>query len=245
MKVAYHKSYSRQLARDMEYKTYGDRGRGVLVFPSQDGRFFDYENFGMVDELAPRIERGELRLICADSIDPETWSDTHGDGRHRIEQQERWFHYIVDELLPAVRLTPDEMFIVTGCSMGGYHAGNFFFRRPDLFDTLLSLSGLYHADYFFGNYRDELTYANSPLDFLWNMPADHPYWELYRRRRIILCVGQGAWEEDLVASTRRLDDLLRQKGVDAWVDYWGVDVSHDWIWWRRQLGYFMEKILEG
>jgi len=29
-------------------------------------------------------------------------------------------------------------FIVTGCSMGGFHAGNFFFRRPDLFDTLLA-----------------------------------------------------------------------------------------------------------
>ena len=29
-------------------------------------------------------------------------------------------------------------FIVTGCSMGGFRAGNFFFRRPDLFDTLLA-----------------------------------------------------------------------------------------------------------
>lgn len=242
MKTEYRKSYSRSLGRDMEYKTYGHEGRPLLVFASQDGRFFDYENFGMTETLRPLIEAGRIRLICADSIDAETWSAAGADEHGRIELHERWFRYITDELLPEVRRSPGETFIATGCSMGGYHAGNFFFRRPDLFDTLIALSGLYNADYFFPGYRDPLVYDNSPLDFLASMPDSHPYWDEYRRRRIIMCVGQGDWEEDLLASTRRMDNLLSAHNVPAWIDYWGHDVAHDWQWWRRQIIYFVEKV---
>ena len=242
MQVTYKKWYSQSLGRDMEYKIYGDGKRTMLVFPSQDGRFFDYENFGMTDILAPWIDRGELRVVCCDSIDGETWSNTNGDARWRIEQHERWYHYIVDELIPSVR-RDNETFITTGCSMGGFHAGNFFFRRPDIFDTVIALSGLYHASYFFGDYSDDLVYNNSPLDYLQWMPSDHYYWDMYRHRRIICCVGQGNWEEDLLASTRRLDTLLCEKHVPAWFDYWGFDVAHDWPWWRKQLPYFIGNVL--
>lgn len=238
----YHKHYSQHLNREMEYKTYGDQGHAVLVFTSQNGRFFDYENFDMVATLSPFIEAGKIRLICLDSIDTETWSNEGGDPRWRLEQHERWYHYIVDELIPAVR-RGDETFIATGCSMGGFHAGNFFFRRPDLFDTLLAQSGLYHGDYFFHGYFDDLLYNNSPLHYLSGMPDDHFYWDTYRHRRIICCVGQGRWEDDLLESTRRLDTLLTQKGVPHWFDYWGHDVDHDWPWWRTQLYYFMSKII--
>ena len=127
--------------------------------------------------------------------------------------------------------------------MGGFHSANFFFRRPDIFDTLIALSGLYHASYFFGDYSDLLVYSNSPLDYLQYMTADHYYWDIYRHRCIILCVGQGNWEEDLLASTRRMDALLREKNVPAWVDYWGYDVAHDWDWWQKQLAYFMQHII--
>ncbi len=243
MQVRYEKWYSQSLGRDMEYKVYGDGKRTMLVFPSQDGRFYDYENFGMTDILAPWIDKGDLRVVCCDSIDGETWSNKNGDARWRIEQHERWYHYIVDELIPTVRRN-DETFITTGCSMGGFHAGNFFFRRPDIFDTVLALSGLYHASYFFGDYSDDLVYNNSPLDYLQWMPSDHYYWDMYRNRRIICCVGQGNWEEDLLASTRRLDTLLCEKNVPAWFDYWGFDVAHDWPWWRKQLPYFMGHILK-
>lgn len=243
MKIEYIKHWSNSLNREMEYKTYGTEGRAIVAFPSQDGRFFDYENFGMIDVLKPWIERGQARVICPDGLDWETWSNYGGDPRWRIEQQERWFHYVMDELLPAVRRSDDETFITTGCSMGAFHAGNFFFRRPDVFDTLVALSGLYHANYGFGGYHDDLTYANSPQDFLPNMPADHPWMGLYRQRQIIICVGQGRWEDELLESTRQLDEILNRKGIPAWIDYWGFDVDHDWPWWRKQLAYFMEKVL--
>ena len=41
MKVEYYKEYSHELNRDMEFKVFGHAGKPCLVFPSQDGRFFD------------------------------------------------------------------------------------------------------------------------------------------------------------------------------------------------------------
>lgn len=244
MKQQHRKEYSRSLGRETEYKIYGHAGKICLVFPPQNGRFFDYENFGMVDVLAPEIEAGRLQLVCVDGIDGETWSATERPARERIETHEAWFNYVMNELVPRVRAENPAFptLMTTGCSMGGFHAANFFFRAPQVFDTVIALSGLYHAGFFFGDYSDELVYLNSPIDCLPNMPADHPFMNLYRRAQMIFCVGQGAWEDELLESTRRFDAVLAAKNLSAWVDYWGKDVNHDWDWWRRQIRYFIEKI---
>ena len=75
------------------------------------------------------------------------------------------------------------------------------------------------------------------------MTADHPYMSLYRRSDMFFCVGQGAWEDELLADTRKLDGVLHAKGIPAFVDYWGYDVAHDWNWWQKQAPYFLGKIL--
>lgn len=244
MEKQYFKWYSQSLNRDMEYNIYGNGEHSILAFPSQDGRFYDWENYQMVDTLAPWIDGGKVRLICCDGIDWETWSNVGGDPRWRLEQHERWFSYIIDELLPALRRWEGETFLVTGCSMGALHAANFFFRRPDCFDTLIAMSGLYHTHDSFPWYNDNLTYLNSPQDNIPQMPADHPWLKKYRERCIIFCIGQGRWEDITLDSTREMDRILKEKGVPAWFDYWGYDVDHDWPSWRNQLAYFM-KVLKG
>lgn len=242
MNVEYHKWYSRQLNRDMEYKIFGHDGHTMIAFPSQDGRYYDFAERGMIHVLTPWIEAGKLRVVCVDGIDWETLSNMNGDPRWRIEQHERWFWYIIEELLPNIQRWPGETCMVTGCSMGAYHAANFFFRRPDLFDTLIAMSGLYHSNYSFPNYHDDLTYANSPQDFLANMPEDHPWMQLYRQRKIVFVIGQGRWEEDTLWSTREMDRILAEKHVPARFDYWGYDCDHDWPWWQRQLPQVMQAL---
>lgn len=244
MRERWERAFSQNLGREMEFAAFGEdtADKLCLAFPPQNGRFFDFYNFGMVEAACPWIESGKLRIVCPDGIDGETWSKESGEPRARIELQERWFRYVVDELLPHVAFNGQKA-MATGCSMGGVHAGNFFFRRPDLFDTLLSMSGLFDAQYFFHDYMDDLVYDNSPVHFLRGMPEDHPWMALYRASRIILCVGQGAWEKDLLAGTRELDALLSAKGIPHWADYWGFDVAHDWYWWQKQFPYFLGKLL--
>ncbi len=53
-----------------------------VVFPTSGGRFWEYEDRGMVGALAPKIERGELQVICVDSVDQESWYNAgHASGR--------------------------------------------------------------------------------------------------------------------------------------------------------------------
>ncbi len=247
MRELYCKKFSDQLGRDMEYLVFctddpDDRthGKVCLAFPSQNGQYYDFRNFGLVESARHWIDSGQLYMICPSVIDAETWSAS-GDPRARIELQELWYHYIVDELLPDYTENTGRAMTI-GVSMGGSHAANFFFRRPDLFDSMISLSGIYNAQYFFGDYCDDLVYGNSPVHFLPNMPQDHPWIELYRKSHIIFCCGQSADERDMVSNTRDLDLILSKKNIDHWADYWGYDVNHDWVWWRRQLPYFLDHL---
>lgn len=249
MKTEYFKEYSACLGRDMEFKVYGHAGRPILVFPSQDGRFFDFESNGMVASIFDFIEAGRVQLFCCDSRDQDSWSSLSWDNRWRIENQEKYYHYITDELCPRIfeisaqanAGRPDGI-LTTGCSLGATHAANFMLRRPDIFSGCIALSGAYNARICFPDYFDELVYMNSPVDYIEGMPYDHPYVQMYRERDIILCVGQGAWEHPMLEDTLRMKELFGYKNIPAWVDVWGPDVAHDWPWWRKQLPYFLSHI---
>ena len=245
METQYFKQYSLALDREMECKVYGHHGRPVLFIPCQDGRFFDFENFHMTDVWAPWIESGQVMVFAIDTIDSETWSNKEGDPRWRICRYEQWIQFIVDEMVPFMQDTACERnnwvkrpgIIPFGCSLGATHAANLFFRRPDLFDGVLALSGIYTAEYGFGSYMDDLVYNNSPVHYLANMPEDHPYISMYNERQAIICVGQGPWE--IPDSTRQLQSILESKGIHIWVDFWGWDCAHDWDWWYKQVTYFV------
>ena len=250
METQYFKNYSPALGRDMECKVYGHAGRPVLFIPCQDGRFFDFENFHMTDVWAPWIESGQVMVFSIDTLDQETWSNKSGDPYWRIRRYEQWIAYITDEMVPFMRAMVNERngwdgepgVMVFGCSLGATHAVNLYLRRPDLFDRLLALSGIYNADYGFDGYMDDVVYMNSPVHYMANLPADHPYVELFNRKKAVICVGQGPWE--LPETTCRLRDIFAEKGIQIWVDLWGYDCAHDWDWWYKQVVYFLPYLLD-
>ncbi len=250
MLTRYYKEYSYFLDREIEFKVYGHAGRPILIFPCQSGRFFDWEDRHMCDIAAPWIDAGKLQIFCADSIDSESWAG-YGAERPRIEMQERYFNYIIEELVPRILEINREQgsdhtgdILTGGASMGATHAVNFYLRRPDLFRGTIALSGVYSPEIFFGNYCDDLVYRNSPCYYMRNFPDDHPYKALYEKAdRFIICVGQGAWEDIPLASTRELQNVLESKNIFASFDYWGYDVNHDWPWWEKQWFYFLDMIL--
>ena len=250
MKTDYFKNYSSALKRDMECKIYGHAGRPVLYIPCQDGRFYDFENFNMVHSIEYLINSGRVQLFCCDSIDKESWSDIFGDKRHRIHMHEQWYYYIVNELVPRIfEINKNSNgyyangILTTGCSMGATHAVNFMFRRPDIFDGCIGLSGYYDSDFVFYDYCDDLVYKNAPIKYIEGMPYDHEFVDKYRRNKIVICCGQGAWEDEMIYSTSRMKELLDYKDIPAWIDFWGNDVNHDWDWWQIQLPYFLNHIL--
>ena len=147
MEIRYFKHYSGHLGRDMEFKVYGHAGKPVIFIPCQGGRFFDFENFGMIDHWEPWIEAGRCTVYACDCIDNESWAAVGADCRWRIENHERWVHYIMEELVPYIRHLSgerngyDQGIMTFGASMGAMHAANLYYRRPDLFDSCFAISG--------------------------------------------------------------------------------------------------------
>ena len=251
METVYFKEYSPILGREMECKLYGHGGRPVLFIPCQDGRFFDFADFHMADVWSPWIESGQVMVFAIDTLDKETWSDKQGDPYWRARRHEQWMDYITAEMVPFIRDIANQRngwtgypgILAFGCSLGATHAANLYFRRPDLFDGLLALSGIYTADYGFDGYMDEVVYQNSPVHYMANLPEDHPYIARYNQQRAAICVGLGPWE--IPETTRIMADILYRKGIHTWVDFWGHDCSHDWPWWYKQVRYFVPWLLGG
>ena len=236
---------SDNLRRNMTIKIYGESGVPLLIFPTQDAMSDNFENFSMIDTLKNFIDSAQIQIFCVDTVDVETWSNVWGDKDWRAARQESYYNYIIDEVLPFIRTKNKILPVAAGCSLGGLHAAIVFLRRPELFGGMLSLSGVYDAKFFFDGWLNPTLYENSPADFLANISESHPYIEIYNTKKIILCVGQGRWEEEGRRTTAIMREIFDEKKISAWTDFWGYDVDHDWFWWKKQILYFLPEFLKG
>ena len=64
MNREYHRWFSPSLQRDMEMLVFGHAGARVLVFPTSMGRFFQWEDSGMINTLSDQLEQGNVQLFC-------------------------------------------------------------------------------------------------------------------------------------------------------------------------------------
>lgn len=252
MKIEYHNEYSYFLNRNMEFKVFGHAGKPCLAFPTQDNRFYELEDRGIINSISYYIDNGMIQVFCVDGIDSESWSAKWMRPYDRIRHQEAYYNYIINELVPRIfeintygngggKATGIMTF---GCSIGAYQSMNFFLRRPDIFDMVLSLSGLFHSGYFIENYSDELTFLNSPIDSLSHLDYNHYYVNLYKKAKIIVCVGQGAYESECINDTKALEYQFRRLNIDAWFDYWGCEYMHDWPSWLKMAPHFLYHLLK-
>ncbi|WP_198931013.1 hypothetical protein [Sporomusa sphaeroides] len=88
---------------------------------------------------------------------------------------------------------------------------------------------------------DDNIYYNSPVHYLANL-TDPWFLDQLRSSTMIICSGQGAWEEETLQDTYNLMKIFKAKNIPAWFDIWGHDVAHDWPWWRIQMPYFLDKL---
>jgi esterase/lipase superfamily enzyme len=223
--------FSPSLGRDMELLVFGHGGARVLVFPTSQGRFFEWEDREMVHALGEHLSRGWLQLFCVDSVDSESWyaSWKHPDDRARRHLQ--YEQYLLQEVLPfSWHRNPTPFLIATGASFGAYHAVNLAFRHPGLFGRVIGMSGLYDIGRFASGHSSELIFANNPAHFVSHL-SDHGHLEAMRRMDIVLATGH---DDAFVENNRYLSAELWKKGVGNALRIWD-GWAHDWPWWRRMI----------
>ena len=225
---------------------YGHWGRPVLVFPSEAGRAWDFENNGMLDAVAPLLADGRIKLYAVDSFDHLTWSDNSLPTEERARRHGAYERWILDTVVPLVdEDSPGHDRIVTvGASMGGFHAVNFALKRPDLFGVGISLSGNFDPSSWHGwGELGEATYFANPTAYVAGMEGDHLQW-VREHANILLVAGQGAFEVHPTQSlpgAHRMAGILADKGIPHEFDLWGHDSAHDWPWWRKQLEHHLPR----
>ncbi len=231
MRREYHRWNSPALGRDMELLVFGHAGPRAVAFPSSMGRFFDWEDRGLVDCFGDRLRNGGLQLICVDSVDGESW---YAEGRppaERALRHQQYDQYLYEEVLPfSAGLNSNSMVITAGVGFGAYHAINFAFRHPDRVGRALGMSGLYDIRRFVGSYYDDHVYFNNPCDYLANEYETERLAAL-RRIDLILAVGR---EDFLHANNEHLSRILWSKGIWHALRLWD-GFAHDWPIWRQML----------
>jgi esterase/lipase superfamily enzyme len=232
MRRDYHKWFSSRLDREMELLVFGHGGLPAIVFPTSQGRFFEFEDRGMVDSIRAKIEAGQVQLFCVDSVDSESWYNRDVPPRWRIARHMQYESYVMKEVVPLVRKLNQAPHLASiGCSFGGYHAVNIALRHPDVFTAFLSMSGAFDLKNFLSGYYDQDCYFNLPLDYLQGM-SDCWYIDRYRHNSYVLATGvhDQCWD-----ANEQLARVFRDKHLPIRLDVWGDGTGHDWPWWQKMM----------
>jgi esterase/lipase superfamily enzyme len=223
---------------------YGHWGRPLLVFPSELGKRWDWEDTGMIGALSGLIDDGRLKVYCVDGADEWTWRADDVPLEERARRHGEYERWICDTVAPFIHGDTGGDIIVAGSSFGAYHAANFALKRADLFPLAVCMSGVYDVSVVGWGERGDAVYFNNPADYVQHLQGDHLDW-LRSRASLVLVCGQGQWEDTTGAleSTKRFAGLLGEKRIRHELDLWGHDVPHEWPSWRAQIAHHLPRFV--
>lgn len=231
----YHRWYSPSLHRDMELLVIGHAGARVLVFPTSQGRFYEWEDRGMMAHLGHQIENGQLQFYCVDSVDAESWYNWRAHPGYRAWRQTQYDNYLYHEVLPLSRSKNQNPFMITlGASFGAYHAMTFALRHPEMVGRVLGLSGIYDIRWWTDGWQGEHVYLNNPIQFIPN-EHDPRRISLLQHLDIVIVAGK---EDRLVERSREMSRVLWGKGIGNALREWN-GWAHDWPYWKQMIDMYI------
>ena len=242
MNREYFRWYSPRLHRDMELLIFGHSGAKVLMFPTREGRFFEYEQLGLVASLADKVNAGQLQLFCVEGLANESFYNHHSYPVDRLRRHVAFEDYILNEVLPLMASrNGHDCTIVQGCSLGAYQAASLVFRHPHLFRKLVAFSGRYDLTLrveCFGDlldgYYDTDVYFHTPSHFLPGLNGGSQLDSL-RHVEVVLAVGA---EDPFLDNNRHLSHLLTEKGVGHQLHLWDGR-AHRASAWRKMAALYI------
>lgn len=227
--------YSHSLGRNLDLLTYGHWGLPILLFPTSMGDAYQNKNFGLIDSVRERIERGEIKVYSISSIDHDSFYGKHLAPKIRISNYSLYGKFLLHELLPFIQRENNTHRIgIGGCSFGAFHAANFAFKHPDLVQFLISMSGSFDIKSFLDGYFDDDVYFNNPVNYL----PDADGW-IYDHMKIVL--GTSDWDICRNANIH-LSRVLGEKQINHWYDEkkW---IDHDWPLWKMMFPEYLNSLL--
>ncbi len=242
MNREHHKWYSKRVKKEMELLVFGHAGAPVLFFPTRTARFFDYENWRIIDALKEKIEGGELQVYCVDSNDLESFYNESLHPAKRIIKHLQYEQYILKEVLPLIRSkNPDNSLIAAGCSLGAYHAVNITLKHPKFFNKVVGMSGRYDLGMqvqnfkdLFDGYKDENIYFNTPTMFVPYL-QDARLINTLKKIKFVFVIGK---EDPFFDNNVHLSNSLSEKGICNTLYVWQEE-AHRPRHWREMVKLYL------
>jgi esterase/lipase superfamily enzyme len=235
MNREYHRWHSPTLGREMELLIFGHGGARMLAFPTSMGRFYDWEDRGMVGALAEHLANGWIQLYCVDSVDAESWYNRAAPAAERARRHVAYDRYLVEDVLPlSTQKNSTPYLIVAGVGFGGYHAVNFSFRHPDRANRVIGLSGQYDIGALADGAAVGDVYFNNPCAYVAN-EHDPERLALLRGLDVILGVGR---DDPSYRNNLDFSALLGAQGIQHKLRVWG-GAAHDWPCWQEAIKHYV------
>jgi len=231
--------YSPALKKEMPVAIYGHYGFALLMVPTAGADFLEYERFGLIERLSPFVDSGKVKIFSVNSANNDSWMDYGAHPLHKTYMHRQWNDYVFHELVPFIRdRTSSETPVITcGASFGALHSANLFFKRPDLLNGCIAMSGVYDLTEYTRGHYDEDVYFNSPMHYLPNLTSHTILEQIRSSRHIQLFSGSGEYEDP--GSARRFAGILHSKSISYGLDIWGTEWRHDWNTWRAVLPHYL------
>ncbi|MBS1756250.1 MAG: esterase [Bacteroidetes bacterium] len=232
--------FSPSLQKDMPIASYGHYGFALLLVPTAAADYLEYERFQLMDELAPFINNGKVRVFSINSINNESWLNNEMLGEHKAIRQNQFNKYVFEEVIPFIKTnTSNETPIITcGASFGALHSMNLFLKRPDLINGVIAMSGVYDLTEYTKGFYDDQVYFNSPSHYIPNLTDSWYLDNIRKSNHIHIATGSGDFEDP--DASRRFSDVLNSKDIHHELDIWGNEWKHDWPTWRAMLPVYLE-----
>jgi esterase/lipase superfamily enzyme len=232
--------HSPRLDMHMPIVRYGNWGHPLLLYPTAQSDLLDCERFFLIKSIEPLIFAGRVTVFSINSINEHAWMNSSVSVEECGRRQRLFSGYVEEEVVPYIRreVQNDAARIgVAGASFGAFHAANQFFRRPELFDCLIAMSGFFDLEptYTHGLMNDDI-YFNNPMSFVRHLHDEHQR-QMIAHGQIHLVTGQGAHEAP--HASQRFSKMLWEENIWNNLDMWGHDMRHDWPTWRAMLPYYL------
>lgn len=227
--------YSTILNQTLEIPFYGHYGFALVMFPALYDSAYSYEKHGTIDAIQEFISKGKCRAFVIPSFNEEIWFTDKYTDANKSQKFMDYNNFISDELVPAIyaHCNGPVPIITCGASIGGLLAANSYFRRPDCFLGMISLSGFFNLQYLSKDYYDDNCYFNSPEHYLPNL--DDSFWLSYLLSRHHVYLYSGSGEDEYPHNTRNLSNILNNKGISNNCEIWGKEFGHNFETWNQML----------
>ncbi|MFH1194706.1 MAG: alpha/beta hydrolase-fold protein [bacterium] len=238
MKEYFHHWYSQYLGKEIEMLVFGHEGYPVILFPTEQGKYYDAKDFGIIQSAEELIYNGKIKIYCPESFDSFCWYNYHISPPERVQNYLKVEEMVLKDVLEFAKFDSGyDKVALAGLSFGAYTAMNIAFKYPEKIGYLICVGGMLDIHRFILGHYDDECYYNNPSDYL---PGLNDEKLLSAIKAIGIAIGIGN-NDDFLFENLRISRILLEKNINHWLDV-REGFGHDWHWWKEMFANYLSFI---